>query len=162
MTIQTPDTRGPWDQRKAEAAAAGLAPVIPIRVESMPMLRIEGTLIVHRHIDPAEGALIEVQVDPEGDMVRRLLRALTSPELAPLALLARTLRDPAEIAAINRLAAHPAVQEATRLVLSPAQAEVLAQDLDEAGGEAEWCLAVDCPSFGDPALGGYCGPHAEW
>ena len=23
--IQTPDTRGPWDQRKAEAAAAGLA-----------------------------------------------------------------------------------------------------------------------------------------
>lgn len=150
------------------SAAAPLAPGHPdtiscqIRVESMPMLRIEGTLIVHRHIDPAEGALIEVQVDPEGDMVRRLLRALTSPELAPLALLARTLRDPAEIAAINRLAAHPAVQEATRLVLSPAQAEVLAQDLDEAGGEAEWCLAVDCPSFGDPALGGYCGPHAEW
>ena len=69
MTIQTPDTRGPWDQRKAEAAAAGLAPVIPIRVESMPMLRIEGTLIVHRHIDPAEGALIEVQVDPEGDWI---------------------------------------------------------------------------------------------
>jgi len=27
MTIQTPDTRGPWDQRKAEAAAAGLAVV---------------------------------------------------------------------------------------------------------------------------------------
>ena len=25
MTIQTPDTRGPWDQREAEAAAAGLA-----------------------------------------------------------------------------------------------------------------------------------------
>ena len=46
--IQTPDTRGPWDQRKAEAAAAGLA------VAAILAAAGDGTATLAIHCWPAE------------------------------------------------------------------------------------------------------------
>ena len=48
MTIQTPDTRGPWDQREAEAAAAGLA------VAAILAAAGDGTATLAIHCWPAE------------------------------------------------------------------------------------------------------------
>ena len=132
------------------------------RVESGPPSRVDAPPVVERRIDPADGATIEINLDP-ADILPNLIRALGSREVRDVFTLARfhpsrATRD----GAMRCLADHGAIREAFRLTLYPGTAEELACALDDAGYDpACHCLAVDCPNYGDPDLGGYCGPHAD-
>lgn len=65
--IQTPDTRGPWDQRKAEAAAAGLAVVAILEAAG------DGTATLAIHCWPAEsGTQARVYARVPADAARTL------------------------------------------------------------------------------------------
>ena len=67
MTIQTPDTRGPWDQREAEAAAAGLA------VAAILAAAGDGTATLAIHCWPAEsGTQAHVYARVPADAARTL------------------------------------------------------------------------------------------
>jgi len=69
VTIQTPDTRGPWDQREAEAAAAGLAVAAILEAAGdgtatlAPPLLVTRTALIaaSRAVQSSEDGLAEVK-----------------------------------------------------------------------------------------------------
>lgn len=177
MTTSTTTHQTPSAQAKTatpsgtEAGAPGeevepRSPATPSRPAATDRVTWESPFAVEQDVQDESWT---VTIGLTDDAARQLARDLTRRHMADLVLLARlqaTIRRPGASAAdveehhhvMQRLSGALQSMATTQWVLTPAQAEAVLDDLEDANTEPTECAVGTCDAFSMPA-GSYCAPH---